>query len=109
MLRGKCFFFYLALVRGRFAYCGWYRFDPDRWLSLPPNTSPSSMSFQPFGAGTRICLGLHLALMELRLAAAVFFRELKGARLAERTTPESMDVVNFFLIMPKDHHCYIRL
>ncbi|KAK0631189.1 putative sterigmatocystin biosynthesis P450 monooxygenase STCB [Lasiodiplodia hormozganensis] len=85
------------------------RFDPDRWLSLPPNTSPSSMSFQPFGAGTRICLGLHLALMELRLAAALFFRELKGARLAERTTPESMDVVNYFLIMPKDHHCYIRL
>ncbi|KAF9631187.1 hypothetical protein BFW01_g2049 [Lasiodiplodia theobromae] len=85
------------------------RFDPDRWLSLPPNTSPSSMSFQPFGTGTRICLGLHLALMELRLAAALFFRELKGARLAERTTPESMDVVNYFLIMPKDHHCYIRL
>ncbi|KAL1638879.1 hypothetical protein SLS58_008463 [Diplodia intermedia] len=85
------------------------RFDPHRWLSLPPNTSPSSMSFMPFGAGTRICLGLHLALMELRLATAVFFRELKGVRLSERTTPESMDVVNFFLIMPKSGRCYIKL
>ncbi|KKY24317.1 putative cytochrome p450 monooxygenase [Diplodia seriata] len=85
------------------------RFDPYRWLSLPPNTSPSSMSFMPFGAGTRICLGLHLALMELRLATAVFFRELKGVRLSGRTTPESMDVVNFFLITPKSGRCYIKI
>ncbi|OJD38848.1 cytochrome p450 [Diplodia corticola] len=85
------------------------RFDPYRWLSLPQNTSPSSMSFQPFGAGTRICLGLHLALMELRLATAVFFRELRGVKLSERTSAESMEVVNFFLIQPKSGRCYISL
>ncbi|EKG15797.1 hypothetical protein MPH_07000 [Macrophomina phaseolina MS6] len=85
------------------------RFNPHRWLSLPPNTSPSSRNFSPFGAGTRICLGLHLALMELRLATAVFFRELRGARLSERTTAESMEVVNFFLIRPKADRCYIKL
>ncbi|KAF4302852.1 hypothetical protein GTA08_BOTSDO08954 [Botryosphaeria dothidea] len=85
------------------------RFNPRRWLSLPPNTSPSSTNFSPFGAGTRICLGLHLALMELRLATAVFFRELRGAKLADKTTPESMGVVNFFLIRPKDDRCDIEL
>lgn len=54
-------------------------------------------------------MGLHLALMELRLATAVFFRELRGAKLADKTTPESMGVVNFFLIRPKDDRCYIEL
>ncbi|GME53408.1 Cytochrome p450 monooxygenase [Neofusicoccum parvum] len=85
------------------------RFNPHRWLSLPPNTSPSSQTFAPFGAGTRICLGLHLALMELRLATAVFFRELRGARLSEKTTAESMDVLNYFLIRPRDDRCLIKL
>lgn len=106
-LRGECCSGPYASIRGSADLM--YRFNPCRWLSLPPNTSPSSTNFSPFGAGTRICLGLHLALMELRLATAVFFRELRGAKLADKTTPESMGVVNFFLIRPKDDRCYIEL
>ncbi|KAI5251552.1 cytochrome P450 monooxygenase [Aureobasidium subglaciale] len=82
-------------------------FDHTRWL--PPNTlSPLAKAvFSPFGAGSRVCIGVHLARMELRLAAAEFFRECKGAKLAASTTEESMKPVNFFLITPTAHKCEI--
>jgi len=59
------------------------------------------------GAGTRICVGMHLAYMELRLATAEFFRECKGARLAPQTTPKSMHMVNHFLQAPAAGKCEI--
>jgi cytochrome P450 len=65
--------------------------------------------FNPFGAGSRACLGIHVARMELRYAVAIFFMELKGARLAETVTDESMAPLNFFLIAPKGHKCEIVL
>lgn len=46
-------------------------------------------------------MSIHLARMELRLSAALFFREMKGARIAEGMTGEVMEVENFFSIAPK--------
>ena len=86
-------------------------FDPWRWL--PPAVSgmseQSKAAYSPFGAGSRTCVGIHLAGMELRLAAALFFRKMRGARLAEGMTDEVMEVENFFLIVPKGHYCDITL
>ncbi|KAF8859444.1 cytochrome P450 monooxygenase [Acephala macrosclerotiorum] len=85
------------------------RFDPTRFLhpeTLPPN---ALTALHPFGTGSRICLGIHLARTELRLATALFFRECVGARLAGSTTDESMEMENFFLIQPKAHRCEIVL
>jgi cytochrome P450 len=83
------------------------KFDHTRWM--PPNElSPLAKAvFSPFGAGSRVCIGIHLARMELRLAAAQFFRECRGARLGPETTDESMKPVNFFLITPQAHKCEI--
>lgn len=82
-------------------------FDHTRWLS-PGGVSPLAKSvFHPFGAGTRVCIGIHLARMELRLATARFFQECRGAKLAASTTDESMKPVNFFLIAPTAHKCEI--
>lgn len=47
--------------------------------------------------------------LELRYAVAFFFRECRGIKLAPRTTPESMEFENFFLIAPKAHRCEITL
>ena len=47
--------------------------------------------------------------MELRLASAEFFRECKGARLAESATEEAMEMENYFLVVPRGHKCEVLL
>lgn len=84
-----------------------YKFDITRWLE-PGRVSPAArQAMAPFGHGARICMGIHLAKMELRLAAAVFIRECRNARIAPSTTPQSMEIVNHFLIAPKSGKCEI--
>lgn len=56
---------------------------------------------------SEVCIGLHLANMELAFAAAVFLRECPTAKIASTTTNEDMEMVNFFLIPPKNHKCEI--
>ncbi|KAF5006431.1 hypothetical protein FDECE_7191 [Fusarium decemcellulare] len=81
-----------------------YRFMDKSQLSAAQKTAMS-----PFGAGSRICIGLHLAWMELRLGTALFFRECRGARLCPEMTDDMMEMDNRFLIAPKGHCCNIQL
>ena len=56
-----------------------------------------------------MCLGIHLAYMELRLATALFFRQCRGAKLSACMQDEMMEMDNHFLIAPKGHCCYVTL
>ncbi|KAL4899588.1 hypothetical protein BDW74DRAFT_188978 [Aspergillus multicolor] len=83
-------------------------FDVSRWMKDDEGGSAlAQLAFSPFGAGARVCLGIHLAYMELRLAAAEFFRECRGVKLAPGTTPGTMEPENYFLIAPAGHRCEI--
>ncbi|KAF2821517.1 trichodiene oxygenase [Ophiobolus disseminans] len=50
------------------------RFNPDRWLGEDANAASAS-TYAPFGRGTRICLGMHLAWAEMYLLLAALVRK----------------------------------
>ena len=85
------------------------RFDVTRWMEGRELSPAAKTTFCAFGAGATSCLGINLAWMELRYATSLFFRECKGIQLALGTTPESMELENYFVIVPKAHKCEVTL
>ncbi|KIW14510.1 hypothetical protein PV08_07294 [Exophiala spinifera] len=83
-------------------------FEPDRFLQDKYTSPEQKSAFAAFGAGARVCLGIHLAYMEMRRATALFFRECAGARLALNAR-DDMDMVNFFGGAPKGQSCNITI
>lgn len=49
------------------------RFDPERWLHTPEPTLPRH-AYLPFGAGPRVCIGNHFALLMLNLTLATLLQ-----------------------------------
>jgi cytochrome P450 len=49
-------------------------FDPDRWLEEGSANRPK-FAFYPFGAGTRVCIGEHFAMMEGVLLIAILAQQ----------------------------------
>ena len=70
-----------------------HTFRPERWLE--PTTMGKSLDFQAstmvFGPGTRICLGMNLAVTEIRMALAAVFRRF-GQRMKLFNTIRERDV-----------------
>ncbi|EED21102.1 cytochrome P450, putative [Talaromyces stipitatus ATCC 10500] len=86
-----------------------FRWDHKRWLDPAQSHSISTDRFQPFSAGSRMCAAYHLALMEIRIMTAIFFKTFPGARLAPSVTPESMALVDRFNLFPKHDSCEVIL
>lgn len=84
-----------------------HEFYPQRWENP---TKAMKEAFMPFGRGPRICIGLHLAYIELRLATARFFQQFPTAHPSTREgmTESDMDEDIYFLITPKNKRCLIE-
>ncbi|KAL1603476.1 hypothetical protein SLS60_005063 [Paraconiothyrium brasiliense] len=83
------------------------RFNPSRWES--PSIEMKD-AWMPFGGGARICIGLHLAQMELRIATAKFFRAFPHAKVStlEGFNDGDMEQLVYFLMYPKGKRCLIQ-
>ncbi|KAJ9606678.1 hypothetical protein H2200_008686 [Cladophialophora chaetospira] len=74
------------------------RFWPERWLDETP---AMRKLYVPFGAdGPRKCIGMHLAMMELRVILAALFHRFEVS-FAELVTEESMRMHELWLASPK--------
>lgn len=92
------------------------KFDPTRFLDVKlPSMAEGHLTpnqkkvFVPFGGGTRMCLGINLAYLELRLGLALFFRECRGASLAKSMSLDDMAPDHFFVSSPRGRKCLITL
>ena len=76
-------------------------FRPERWID-PGQALHNSKAFTPFGSGPRYCPGRHLAMLEIKLVAAMLARNFEVARtpgspptqehLALTLTPKNLSV-----------------
>lgn len=57
-----------------------------------------------------VCIGLHLARIELRLGSAMFFREFPNAQRSDKEgmSKKDMEMQSFLLMAPKGHRCLIE-
>ncbi|KAK8017822.1 cytochrome P450 [Apiospora rasikravindrae] len=83
-------------------------FRPERWETP---TQEMKDAFLPYGLGTRSCVGMHLANMELRISAVRFFKVFPSIVMssAEGMSDDDMEMMNFFLVAPKGHRCLISV
>ncbi|KAH7016446.1 cytochrome protein [Microdochium trichocladiopsis] len=83
------------------------KFNPWRWKNP---TKEMKNAWMPFGGGTRTCVGIHLAYIEIRLGVARFFREFPHAKISTREgmSDDDMKEVVFFLLSPKGKRCLIE-
>ncbi|KAK1624046.1 cytochrome P450 3A17 [Colletotrichum phormii] len=86
-----------------------HQFDVDRYLDPTKVSLRQRQAYIPLGAGARVCIGQYLAMMELRLATAVFFKSCHGAKLDPNMPADSMQMMDYVLLSPKRKRCDIML
>lgn len=75
--------------------------NPDRWEVA---TKEMKDSLWAFGGGSRVCMGLHLAKLELRLALVAFLRTFETTEIAygvDGFKPDDMEIIDRFIAEPK--------
>lgn len=86
-------------------------FKPERWVADSTMAIPDKArdAFVPWGGGAKACLGQHMAMMALRFAVTMFVREFGTTlRVSQKTSDQSMEMVNYFAIAPKAHACVLE-
>lgn len=73
-------------------------FDPDRFLPERAKAIPK-FAYMPFGAGPRMCIGNHFAIMEMQLVLALLARDFEFEYMGKKTPPDYLPLVT---LKPKD-------
>jgi cytochrome P450 len=83
-------------------------FEPQRWLDhgQKAGSGHNTHAFVPFGAGPRFCPGRHLAMLEMKMVAAMLSRNFEVSRAPESAVPEQ---VFSFTMMPRNLRLSLRL
>ena len=79
-------------------------FKPDRWLH---ENAEMTDAFMPFSKGSRACLGINLAWMELRVVLSFIVGNFH-ASISKEMKAEDMDMVDYFLLVPKGGKCMLN-
>ncbi|KAK9358283.1 cytochrome P450 [Lipomyces starkeyi] len=83
-------------------------FDPDRWIKSDSETlHKMNKSFMAFGAGIRMCVGMNLAMEDLKFITAFIFSKYT-VNLGAETTDDSMYMIDRYSTRPKANACYIE-
>ena len=82
-----------------------HSWKPERWLEADESKlKKMEFSFAPFGHGARICIGQHLAMMEIRLLVSCIYGKF-STRLSETCTDEEMEQLGTLAAVPKGLRC----
>lgn len=85
-----------------------FRFDPTRWLETDGGTPEMNEAYMPFSKGSRMCIGINLAIMELKMILATIIHGWELS-IGERTTEDTMSMTDHFVLMPKGGFCDLYL
>jgi cytochrome P450 len=82
-------------------------FRPERWLEAAGRSTDghNTQAFLPFGAGPRFCPGRHLAMLEIKMVAAMLCRNFDVSRAPDSP---STDEVFSFTMMPSSVRVRLR-
>ncbi|KAJ9610357.1 hypothetical protein H2200_005134 [Cladophialophora chaetospira] len=85
-----------------------FAFDPTRWLKTNGGTPEMKEAYMPFSKGSRMCIGIHLAVMELKMILATIVSSW-DLRVGKRTTDGTMAMTDHFVLMPMGGFCELYL
>jgi cytochrome P450 len=95
----------LVLHHNASAFPDPHSWRPDRWLAVDEaKLKEMELSFVPFGHGARICIGQHLATMEIRLLVSSIYMRF-STKLSETCTDDSMKQLGALAAVPKGLRC----
>lgn len=85
------------------------KFDPERWMnSSPEQLKLMNRNFMAFGAGVRMCIGMNLALQEIKLIVASIYRTYRTETAPGFDGEDKMYIVDKYTTHPKGHECLLN-
>lgn len=85
------------------------KFDPERWINASPEQLKlMNRNFMAFGAGVRMCIGMNLALQEIKLIVASIYRTYRTETAPGFDGEDKMYIVDKYTTHPKGHECLLN-